>query len=75
MSRSRLLRSLLFAAVAAIIGACASLDRLERNAIFKPTRDVTETPASHGAAYEELWEQGTGGHGTASSALSGNGRA
>jgi hypothetical protein len=55
MNRSRFIRTALLVVAAAIIGACASLDRIERNAIFKPTRDVTETPASHGAAYEELW--------------------
>jgi uncharacterized protein len=55
MNRSRSVPILLLVVVAAIIGACASLDRIERNGIFKPTRDVAETPATHGAAYEDVW--------------------
>jgi fermentation-respiration switch protein FrsA (DUF1100 family) len=59
----RRVRYFLLALVAVAIGACASLEHLQRAAIFQPSRVVENDPSHYDAAYEELWLPGPAGSG------------
>jgi uncharacterized protein len=41
--------------VALSVGACSSVDLLQRKTIFKPTREIAGTPADFGFDFEEQW--------------------
>lgn len=51
--------TLVVLAVAAVatLSACASLDAFQRQAIFRPSKDVGRTPAEFNASFEDVWLQ------------------
>ncbi len=51
--------TLIVLAVAAVatLSACASLDAFQRQAIFRPSKDVGHTPAEFNASFEDVWLQ------------------
>ncbi|MBK8739271.1 MAG: alpha/beta fold hydrolase [Betaproteobacteria bacterium] len=52
------------ALVAAMSVGCASLDDFQRKVIFRPNKEVRETPAEYRATYEDVWlDVGTDGGG------------
>lgn len=59
MSRRTLLTTIAIAVVtatvAALLGACASLDDFQRKIIFRPSKESGRTPAEYQAKFDDVW--------------------